>query len=64
MKIEFIRPVNYFCFALYIVIVGSYLVLEINSFVGDLPFFQLDSLLLFVNILAVPLLPLVFHLLI
>ena len=44
-------------------VVGSYWGLEIDSFVGDLPFFQVDTLLLFINVLAVPLLPLIIHLL-
>ena len=47
------------CFILYLAIIGSYLGLEIDSFVGDLPFFRLDTLLLFVNILVFPLLPLI-----
>ena len=50
-------------FILYMAVVGSYLGLEIDSFIGDLPFLQMDILLLFVNILAVPMLPMVLMLL-
>ena len=46
---------------LYLAILGSYWGLEIDSFVGDLPFFHLHTLLLFINIFFIPLLPLLFY---
>jgi len=58
-----LTKIQWICFFLYLAIIGSYLGLEIDSFVGDLPFFRMNTLLLFVNIIAVALLPLFFHLL-
>jgi len=52
--------IQWICIIAYLAVVGSYWGLEIDSFVGDLPFLQPETLLLFVNILAVPLLPLFF----
>ena len=46
---------------LYLAILGSYWGLEIDSFIGDLPFFQFHTLLLFINVIFVPLLPLFFY---
>jgi phosphoglycerol transferase MdoB-like AlkP superfamily enzyme len=44
-------------------IAGGYLGLEIDSFVGDLPFFRLDTVLLLINIMVIPLIPLIFRVL-
>ena len=48
-------------FILYLALIGSYWGLEIDSFIGDLPFFQFRTVLLFINIFFVPLLPLFFY---
>ena len=59
---DVVAKIQWICFVIYLAIAGSYLGLEIDSFVGDLPFFQTETLLLFINILAIPLLPLLFPL--
>ncbi|MDR1726616.1 MAG: sulfatase-like hydrolase/transferase [Acidobacteriota bacterium] len=50
-------------FALYLTLAGSYWGLELDSFVGDLPFFRLGTLLLAADVFFVPLLPLFFYVL-
>jgi len=45
------------CFTLYLAIVGSYCGLEIDTFVEDLPFFQTSTLLLFINVVFILLIP-------
>ncbi len=45
------------CFIFYLAIFGSYCGLEIDSFVGDTPFFRVATLLLFCNVLFVMLVP-------
>jgi hypothetical protein len=47
---------------LYLAIFGSYCGLEIDSFIGDLPFFQIRTLLIFVNALFVLLIPILLYL--
>ncbi|MBN2317856.1 MAG: sulfatase-like hydrolase/transferase [Acidobacteria bacterium] len=42
---------------LYLAIVGSFCGLEIDTYIQDLPFFQIHTLLLFINVLFVLLLP-------
>jgi hypothetical protein len=44
-------------FVLYLALFGSYCGLEIDTFVADTPFFRVDTLLLFFNVLWVMLLP-------
>jgi hypothetical protein len=46
------------CFlVLYLAITGSYCGLEIDTFLGDTPFFQLGTLLTFINVLCIVLVP-------
>ena len=58
-----VTKIQWICFALYMLIAGGYWALEIESFAGGAAFFRLDTLLLFVNVLAIPLFPLISHLL-
>jgi arylsulfatase A-like enzyme len=44
-------------FVLYLAIIGSYCGLELDTFLGDTPFFQLGTLLTFINALWVVLVP-------
>ena len=44
-------------FVLYLAIAGSYCGLEIDTFLGDTPFFRIGTLLLFCNVLCVMLVP-------
>jgi arylsulfatase A-like enzyme len=53
MKVKLSRAL----FVLYLAIWGSYCGLEINTFVEDLPFFQMDTILIFINVVFVLLLP-------
>ncbi len=48
---------------LYLVLFGIYCGLELDTFVADLPFFQVSTLILFVNILCVVLAPVALYLL-
>jgi len=48
-------------FIFYMAIFGSFCGLEIDTFVEDLPFFQISTLLLFINVLFVLLLPLLVY---
>ena len=51
------KKIQWGLFVLYLVIFGIYCGLEIDSLIGDLPFFQIQTLLLFVNVLFVLLIP-------
>jgi arylsulfatase A-like enzyme len=44
-------------FALYLAIIGSFCGLEIDTFLGDTPFFQLGTLITFINALCIVLVP-------
>jgi hypothetical protein len=44
-------------FTLYLAIIGSFCGLEIDTFLGDTPFFQIGTLLTFINVLGIVLLP-------
>ena len=44
-------------FVLYVALAGSYCGLELDTFVGDTPFFRIGTLLLFCNVLCVMLVP-------
>ncbi len=48
---------GWYFFILYLAIFGSFCGLEIDTFNGELPFFRIDTLLLFLNILPVLLVP-------
>ena len=45
------------CIVLYLAIVGSYCGLELSTFAADLPFFQTSTLLLFINVVFILLIP-------
>lgn len=45
------------CFIFYLALIGSFYGLEIDTYLGDTPFFQTGTLLLFINVLFVMLLP-------
>ncbi len=51
------NKIRWFLFILYLALFGSYCGLEIDTFVADTPFFRADTLLLFINVLWVMLLP-------
>ena len=51
------RKLSSVLFILYLAIWGSYCGLEINTFVEDLPFFQVTTLLLFINVVLILLIP-------
>jgi arylsulfatase A-like enzyme len=57
------KKVSYALLILCLAILGSYCGLEIDSFVEDLPFFQISTLLLFINVLCVLLIPLLLYVL-
>jgi hypothetical protein len=57
------KKTGWFFPALYLAILGSFCGLEIDTFNGDLPFFQINTLLLFINILPVLLFPSVMYML-
>jgi len=56
-----IAKIQWIGFILYLAIAGSYIGLEIDSYMGDLPFFRLNVLLLFVNVLFIPFIPPILH---
>jgi len=51
------RKLSMALFVLYLAIWGSYCGLEINTFVADLPFFQMSTLLIFINVFFILLIP-------
>ena len=51
------KKVRWWLFILYLALFGSYCGLEIDTFVADTPFFRLDTLLLFINVLWIMLVP-------
>jgi hypothetical protein len=51
------KKIQWGLFIFYLVIFGNYCGLEIDSFIGDLPFFQIRTLLLFINVLFVLMIP-------
>lgn len=51
------KKIQWSLFILFLAIFGSYCGLEIDTFVGDLPFFQFRTLLLFINVVSILLLP-------
>jgi phosphoglycerol transferase MdoB-like AlkP superfamily enzyme len=51
------KKIQWGLFILYLMILGTYCGLEIDSFTGDLPFFKLRTFLLFLNVLFILLLP-------
>lgn len=51
------NKMRWFWFILYLALFGSYCGLEIDTFVADTPFFRINTLLLFLNVLWVPLIP-------
>lgn len=55
------RKAHWYLLVLYLAVFGSYVGLEVNTYVQDLPFFKTDTLLLFVNALFVLLLPPLFY---
>jgi hypothetical protein len=57
------KKISWIFLALYLAILGSFCGLEIDTFNGDLPFFQINTLLLFINILPVLLFPSVIYIL-
>jgi arylsulfatase A-like enzyme len=57
------RKTGWYFLVLYLAILGSFCGLEIDTYNGDLPFFKASTLLLFLNILAVILLPPVLYIL-
>jgi hypothetical protein len=48
---------QWFLFALYLALFGSFCGLELDTFVSDLPFFQFSTFLLFLNVLSAMLVP-------
>ncbi len=57
------KKTGWYFLALYLAIFGSFFGLEIDSFNGDLPFFQINTFLAFLNILPVLLFPTLIYLL-
>jgi hypothetical protein len=57
------RKTGWYFLVLYLAILGSFCGLEIDTYNGDLPFFKTSTLLLFLNVLAVILLPPVLYIL-
>jgi len=55
------NKIRWSLFILYMAIFGSYCGLEIDTFVEDLPFFQWSTLLLFLNVLIILLVPLMLY---
>ncbi|MDR0843573.1 MAG: hypothetical protein LBP68_09175, partial [Acidobacteriota bacterium] len=51
------RKLSWVLFVLYLAVWGSYCGLELDSFVEDLPFFQTSTLLLFINVVFILLIP-------
>ena len=52
-----LTKIQWIYFIFYLAIWGSYCGLEINTFVEDLPFFQINTLLLFINVVFILLIP-------
>jgi hypothetical protein len=57
------RKTGWYFLVLYLAILGSFCGLEIDTYNGDLPFFKSSTLLLFLNVLVVILLPPVLYIL-
>jgi hypothetical protein len=51
------KKIQWILFTLYMAIFGSYVGLELDTFIGDLPFFRTHTLIVFLNLLVIPLLP-------
>lgn len=51
------KKISWFPLIFYLALLGSYCGLELDTYVEDLPFFQISTLLLFVNVLWVLMLP-------
>lgn len=52
-----LRTSQWLLFFLYLAIAGSFCGLELDTFVSDLPYFQLSTFLLFLNVVGIVLLP-------
>jgi hypothetical protein len=52
-----LKKTSWCCFIFYLGLIGSFYGLEIATYLGDTPFFQTGTLLLFINVLSVMLLP-------
>ncbi len=51
------KKIHWYFFGLYLAILGSFVGLEIDTFIADLPFFQLSTFLLLLDVLSVLLVP-------